>query len=148
MTVLPESQISDTARIKRRTREIAYRAGALQRNFRVQRSAVAKIDHLKVLGKIPNRDLTVALLLRKAATLYEPTDIVLVPPLPRVQDLMPVVAMISRELVAFVDDVRALHRNATVGQVLESILAMIPDLDAAPEQLRMPLILKESAVST
>lgn len=147
MAALDDSQLSSSARAQRRAREACYQSGSRQRKFSVRPSVVARIDELKAREGLPNRDVTVARLLRKASALYEPSDVLLAPPAPSDEKQVAVVAMLALDLIGYVDDVRAGHRHVTVGRVLESVLGMIPNLDPVPQQITMAHILGESAVS-
>lgn len=122
----PDSQLSYSARSKRRSRAEVYQLGAKQRKFSVTQSCIDLIDKLKREARLGSRDLVVNRMLLKSRKIYHAEAIKVPPERPAADRVL--VLTLPKECSDYIREIRRANRHATIGAILEHMTHLMPDI--------------------
>ncbi|WP_206245730.1 hypothetical protein [Novosphingobium terrae] len=126
----PDSQLSKSARSKRRSRAEVYQLGAKQRKFKVSQGCIDRIDQLKRDAGLPSRDLVVNRILLKSRKLFPPETIKIPPGRPEGDRVL--VLTLPKECSDYIRDIRRENRRTFMSAILEHMTQLMPDISMVP----------------
>jgi len=126
----PDSQLSKSARSKRRARAEIYQLGAKQRKFTVSQACIDLIDKLKREAGLGSRDLVVNRILLKTRNILAPETISIPPERPAGDRVL--VLTLLKECSDYITQIGRENRRATMGAILEHMTHLMPDISMVP----------------